>query len=210
MLSVKQPTEHVSRRSVVLRKCIAEVAGTFLLVFFHCSLAITVARTHDIVPIPLDITPISLVGASMAAGLTLVGIIYSHGAISGAHVNPAISIALAIRGSLPWSLLPLYIVSQLAGAFAATAILTALWGRATANMGSTEPHGIDPGRALLLESMLTFFLAVVAVGTTTRGKIVGPQAALAVGAAVALGGIVGWCAYRGLSPAWLRSSIWNR
>jgi aquaporin Z len=113
--------------------------------------------------------------------------IYAMGDVSGAHFNPAVTFAFALRGAFPWSRLPGYCLAQLAGALAAAGLLRILFGD-VAHLGATTPkHG--EFQSLVMEILLTWLLVTVILGTATRYQLIGPSAALAVGATIALCGL---------------------
>jgi glycerol uptake facilitator protein len=101
------------------RRCIAEVLGTYLLVLLGCGVVHSAVLTGS---------QGGLWQVAVVWGLAVMLAIYVTGAVSGAHINPAITIALASRGRFAWRWVPPYIVSQLAGAFLAAATLFALFG----------------------------------------------------------------------------------
>ena len=128
----------------------------------------------------------------MAPGLTVMGIILSTGAISGAHLNPAVSLAFALRGDFPWKRVPGYIVLQLVGATLACLFLFAVFGNVE-HLGATLPGpGYTDWQALLMEIVLTFGLVNVILGTASAAQNVGAIAALGVGGYIALAGL--WAA----------------
>jgi aquaporin Z len=120
------------------------------------------------------------------------GIILFMGAISGAHLNPAVSLAFALRGDFPWKRVPGYIVSQLIGATLACLFLYAVFGNVE-HLGATLPGpGYANWQALLMEIVLTFGLVNVILGTASAAQNVGAIAALGVGGYIALAGL--WAA----------------
>jgi aquaporin Z len=111
--------------------------------------------------------------------------------VSGAHLNPAVSIAFALRGNFPWRRVPLYIAAQMAGAVLAPLTLWALIGRHGA-AGLTLPGpGISTTTALLWEILLTTGLVSVILGTASGAQQLGPLAAIGVGSYIALAGLWG-------------------
>jgi aquaporin Z len=117
----------------------------------------------------------------------VLALIYALGDVSGAHVNPAVTLAFALRGVFSWARVPAYWLAQLAGAIGAAAFLGLTFGP-VAHLGATVPgFGVPP--ALAMEVALTWLLVTVILGTATRHRVVGPNAALAVGATVALCGL---------------------
>jgi hypothetical protein len=119
--------------------------------------------------------------AVVAPGLMVMAIILFMGAVSGAHLNPAVSIGFAARGDFPWKRVPGYIGAQLLGATVACAFLWAMFGK-VGMMGATEPGaGVSDLQAMFMELLLTLGLVSVILGTASKAQNVGPVAALAVG-----------------------------
>jgi aquaporin Z len=119
----------------------------------------------------------------------VMGIILFMGAVSGAHLNPAVSVAFAVRGDFPWRRVPGYVVAQLAGASAACAVLRALLSDHGA-LGATVPgHGVTDAQAFGMETLLTLGLVSTILGTASRAQNVGPLSAVGVGGYVALAGL---------------------
>jgi glycerol uptake facilitator-like aquaporin len=125
---------------------------------------------------------------AVAPGLTVLAMIYALGQVSGAHINPAVTLAFAVRGVFPWRHVPAYWVVQLGGAALAAGLLRALFGAAALAAGATVPK-LTPAAALPMEIVLTFLLVSVILGTATRERLIGPNAAIAVGSTVALYGL---------------------
>ena len=135
----------------------------------------------------LDHDAVSPVGRALATGLTIMALIYSLGPCSGAHLNPAVTSAFCLRGDFPWRRAPGYWGAQLLGACAAASLLRALLGN-IGNLGATEPaHGILA--ALVMEVVLTLMLVSVILSTAVRYRIIGSDAALAVGGIIAVCGL---------------------
>jgi aquaporin Z len=135
---------------------------------------------------------ISLAAAVVAPGLMVMAIILFMGAVSGAHLNPAVSLAFAMRGDFPWYRVPGYIIVQLVGATLAALFLLAVFGN-VGHLGATLP-GPDYAnwQALLMEIALTTGLVSVILGTASAAQNVGAIAALGVGGYIALAGL--WAA----------------
>jgi len=153
----------------------AEFIGTFALVFAGPGAAVIDAYTHG------GVTP---VGIGLTFGLVVGVMIYSIGHISGAHINPAVTLAFAVMRHFPKRDVPGYILAQLCGAAAASLLTRSLYGD-TAHLGATLPsHGA--GQAVALETALTFFLMFVIMAVATDVRAVGEAAALAIGGYVAL------------------------
>ena len=163
------------------RRLFSELLGTFFLVLAAAGGGILHAEGK-----------ISLSAAVVAPGLTVMGIILFMGAISGAHLNPAVSLAFALRGDFPWKRVPGYIVLQLVGATLACLFLYAVFGNVE-HLGATLPGpGYADWQALLMEIVLTFGLVNVILGTASAAQNVGAIAALGVGGYIALAGL--WAA----------------
>ena len=122
---------------------------------------------------------------ALAPGMMVMGIIFFMGTISGAHLNPAVTLAFAVRGNFPWRRVPGYIVAQIIGG-----ILAALsWSSSYGGIlnGATEPgQGISDGTAALTEAILTLGLVSVILGTASGARNVGFNGAIAVGGTSAL------------------------
>jgi aquaporin Z len=124
-----------------------------------------------------------------APGLMVMAIILFMGATSGAHLNPAVTIAFAARRDFPWRRVPGYIVAQVVGAALACLLLAVLFGR-VGSLGATQPgSGITDLQALTIELLLTLGLVSTVLGTASRAQSVGPLAALAVGGYIILAGL---------------------
>jgi aquaporin Z len=119
----------------------------------------------------------------------VMAIIYFMGAVSGAHLNPAVTLAFALRRNFPWRRVPGYVLAQLVGGISAALLLRAMFGAGGA-MGATVPGiGIGNGRALAMEVLLTAGLVNVILGTASGARNIGPNGALAVGGYIALAGL---------------------
>ena len=122
-------------------------------------------------------------------GLIIAAMIYATGHISGAHINPAVTLAFAVTRHFPLVRVPLYWLAQVAGALLAALLLRALFGN-VAHLGTTLPAGGD-GQSLVLEMVLTFFLMFVIMAVATDDRAVGQAAALAIGGTVLLDAMFG-------------------
>ena len=135
---------------------------------------------------------ISRTAAVVAPGLMVMAIILFMGKVSGAHLNPAVSLAFSLRGDFPWRRVPGYIVVQLAGAGAAAWFLQSVI-HVSATYGSNYPaSGYSGWDAFLMEAVLTLGLVSVILGTASGAQNVGVIGAIAVGAYIALAGL--WAA----------------
>jgi aquaporin Z len=160
------------------RRLFSELLGTFFLVLVAAGGAILHARGQ-----------ISLAAAVVAPGLMVMAIILFMGAVSGAHLNPAVSIAFALRRDFPWNRLPGYVIVQLVGASLACLFLDAVFGNVH-HLGATLPGaGYADWQALLVEVVLTVGLVSVVLGTASAAQNVGAIAALGVGGYIALAGL---------------------
>ena len=163
----------------LVRALAAEVIGTFALVFAGCG-AIMVDGTTG---------ALGHVGVAISFGLVIMVMIYAVGHISGAHFNPAVTLAFAVSRHFPRARVPLYWGAQLAGATAAALVLRGSLGD-VAHVGATLPSGSD-WQAFLWEAVLTFFLMFVIMAVATDTRAVGEAAAIAVGATVGLDAMFG-------------------
>jgi aquaporin NIP len=157
----------------------AEAIGTFALVFAGCGAIMVNAKTDAL----------SHLGVAASFGLVIMVMIYAVGHISGAHFNPAVSLAFALTRHFPWPRLLAYWAAQITGAVAAAALLRSSLGD-VANIGATVPSGSD-GQAFLWEVVLTFFLMFVIMAVATDTRAVGEAAAIAIGGTVALDALFG-------------------
>jgi aquaporin Z len=127
----------------------------------------------------------------VAPGLMVAVVILFMGTVSGAHLNPAVSVAFAARGDFPWKRVPAYIVAQFAGAVLATLVLWALLGK-QGSAGLTLPgHGISAVTAMIWELVLTTGLVSVILGTASGAQQIGTFAAVGVGSYIVLAGLWG-------------------
>ncbi len=132
---------------------------------------------------------ISRAAAVTAPGLTVLAVILFMGGISGAHLNPAVSIAFATRGNFPWLRVPGYIIAQLVGSTLAVLLLRATFGN-VGMLGATEPGpGISDWQAVVVEFVLTAGLVSTILGTASKAQNLGPISAFGVGAYIILAGL---------------------
>ena len=164
------------------RRLFSEVLGTFFLVLAAAGGGMMSQAFPGV---------ISHGAAVTAPALTVLGIILYMGKVSGAHLNPAVSVAFALRGDFPWRRVPGYIVAQLAGATIAALILHAII-NVSASYGSNYPaKGYSAGAAFWMELLLTTGLVSVILGTASGAQNVGVIGALGIGAYIALAGLWG-------------------
>lgn len=161
------------------RRLFSELFGTFLLVLVAAGAVVLDARTGQI----------GRAASVVAPGLMVMAVILFMGAVSGAHLNPVVSLAFALRRDFQWRRVPGYVVAQTAGAVLACLLLRATFGTA-GQLGATRP---DPGftstQAFVVEAVLTLGLVSTILGTASTAQNVGPLAALGVGGYIALAGL---------------------
>jgi aquaporin Z len=165
------------------RRLFSELLGTFFLVLVAVGGGMVNARFGgNAVPYGARV---------VAPALMVMAIILFMGAVSGAHLNPAVSISFALRGNFPWKRVPAYVVAQLLGAVLATLLLWAMIGK-QGSAGLTLPgQGISTGTAMLWELVLTVGLVSTILGTASGAQNLGAIAALGVGGYIALAGLWG-------------------
>lgn len=183
------------------RALTAEAAGTFVLV-----LAITSAAVAATLSRPVAGAPYGSLAVPVAGGLALAIAVAGLGHISGAHLNPAVTLGLAVTRHFPWAYAPGYVIAQLAGAITAAAATWGLYGnqaRTTARLGATVPAaGVSAGRVLAAEAVVTFVLVLVVVAVATDSRVPRGIAAMAIGAALAVAIVIaGPVSGAGVNPA---------
>lgn len=158
-----------------MKKFAAEAIGTFALVF---------AGTGAIVINQASQGVITHVGIALTFGLVVLAMIYTLGEVSGAHLNPAVTLGFCASGRMPWGEALPYVASQCAGAFAASGLLRVLFPK-DATLGATLPAGTAM-QSFILEVVLTAILMFVILNVSTGAKEKGITAGIAVGAVIAL------------------------
>ena len=162
------------------RRLFSELFGTFLLVLAGAGAAVVGAQSHG---------AISRAAAVTAPGLMVMAIILFMGAVSGAHLNPGVTLAFSLRGDFPWRRLPGYVVAQLAGASLACLFLWAVFGK-IGELGATEPGaGVADWKAMVIELVLTVGLVSTILGTASQAQNLGPLSAVGVGGYIVLAGL---------------------
>ena len=153
-------------------------------------------------------------GIAATFGLVIMAMIYATGHLSGAHINPAVTVAFSVTRHFPLRDAALYVPSQLAGAVSGALLLRFVWHGTPADLGATVPS-VSYGSALVYEAVMTGFLMFVIMAVATDTRAVGAAAALAIGGTVALdslfgGGVTGASMNpaRSYGPA-LVASQWN-
>jgi aquaporin NIP len=171
----------MNERPNLSRRAAAEAIGAFALVFAGCGAIVTDA-VHG--------GNLGSVGVSLVFGLVIMAMVYATGHLSGAHLNPAVTLAFALTRHFPRREALAYIAAQLLGAIAAAALLLAVWPDRPADLGATLPS-VGAGSALVYEAVLTAFLMFVIMAVATDTRAVGAGAAIAIGATVGLDALFG-------------------
>jgi aquaporin NIP len=161
------------------RVLVAELIGTFALVFAGCGAVMVEAKTHQL----------GHVGVAISFGLVIMFGVYAVGHISGAHFNPAVTFAFALTRHFPWPRALAYWSAQVAGALMAAALLRASLGN-IAHVGATLPSG-SQGQSFLWEFVMSGFLMFVILAVATDTRAVGEAAAIAVGGTIGLDAMFG-------------------
>lgn len=170
--SLEQSHKDFLNPSMELRRIFAEAWGTFLLV-------VVAAGSHIV---SHEITPAM---ASVASGLIVMSVIYFMGSVSGAHINPAVTLAFAIRRNFPWKRVPGYLLGQFLGGILAVNFLK-MYGSIEA--GATIPH-VESWKAFMMEVLLTTGLVNIILGTATGARNIGHNGAIAIGGYIVLSGL---------------------
>lgn len=166
----------------VARAGAAELIGTFILILSGTAVAVAAATTTPAV--------YDLLGIVLAFGLALMALVAALGHVSGCHLNPAVTLGLAVTRKFPWRAVPVYIVAQLAGSVLAALATWAVHsgaGHTIVRFSTTSPAaGVSSGRAFFVEALITFVLVLVVISVATDDRVPPAAAPLAVGAALAV------------------------
>lgn len=171
----------MSERPDLPRRAVVEAIGAFALVFAGCG-AIVTDTVHA--------GALGAVGVSLVFGLVIMAMVYATGHLSGAHLNPAVTLAFALTRHFPGRDALAYVAAQLLGALAGAALLLVVWPSAPASLGATVPS-VGAGSALVYEAVLTAFLMFVIMAVATDTRAVGAGAAIAIGGTVGLDALFG-------------------
>jgi aquaporin Z len=165
------------------RRLFSEAWGTFLLVVVAAGAGVIGALSGDEITLSMKV---------VAPGMMVMAIIYFMGAVGGAHLNPAVTLAFATRKNFPWKRVPGYICAQIMGGIAAATFLRAMFG-SIGMLGATTPgDGVSSFRAFIMEFLLTTGLISTILGASSGARNIGSNAALAIGGYIALAGL--WAA----------------
>lgn len=175
MVAAQQGAPRAVSRAAVL----GEAIGAFALVFAGYGAVMVAAETGAF----------GAAGIAAAFGLVIGAMVYALGHVSGAHFNPAVTITFALTRHFPWRQVPAYVAARVVGALVAAGVLRLTLGN-VASLGATTPSG-SSAQSFAWEIVLTFFLMLVIMAVATDTQAVGEAAALAIGATVGLGALVG-------------------
>ena len=165
------------------RRLFSEAWGTFLLVVVAAGARVVGALSGGAITLSMQV---------VAPGMMVMAVVYFMGAVGGAHLNPAVTLAFAARRNFPWKRVPGYIVAQLLGAIAAAGFLRAMFG-SVGHLGATMPSpGVSDLKAFIFEVLLTTGLVSTILGTASGARNIGSNGALAIGGYIALAGL--WAA----------------
>ncbi len=187
------PTTPAAEAPSRARAAAAELVGTFFLVYAGTATATAAALDKSIAGTAPDSLAVAL-----AFGLTLTAVVAALGNVSGAHVNAAVTVGLAVTRRFPWRFVPAYLAAQLVGAVlgaGATWITYGSRARSQASLGATLPRaGVSDLRSVAVEALITFLLVFVVIATAGDDRVPFAAAAPAIGfalvAAVLIGGPV--------------------
>ncbi len=168
-------------RPGLARRALAEGVATFALVFAGCGAIVANAERDQ---------ALGTVGIAAVFGLAILAMIYATGHLSGAHINPAVTVAFTLTRHFPTRDAAAYIPAQLTGAVAAALLLRLTWEGTPADLGATVPS-VGATAALAYELVMTALLMFVIVAVATDTRAIGEAAAIAIGATVGLDALFG-------------------
>jgi len=165
------------------RRLFSEAWGTFLLVVVAAGAGVVGTLSGGAITLSMKV---------VAPGMMVMAVIYFMGAVGGAHLNPAVTLAFAARRNFPWNRVPGYITAQLLGGVAAAAFLRSMFG-SVGHLGATMPGpGVSDFQAFIFEVLLTTGLVSTILGTASGARNIGSNGAIAIGGYIALAGL--WAA----------------
>jgi aquaporin NIP len=168
-------------RPDLARRALAEGLAAFALVFAGCGALVADAAYGG---------ALGTVGVALAFGLVIMVMVYAVGHLSGAHINPAVTLAFALTRHFPGREAAAYIAAQLAGATLAALALAAVWTDHPGSLGATVPS-VGAGSALVYEATMTAFLMFVIMAVATDTRAVGAAAAIAIGGTIGFDALFG-------------------
>ena len=171
----------MDRRPDLPRRAAAECIGVFALVFAGCGAIVTEAQHPG---------TLGTLGIALVFGLIVMAMVYATGHLSGAHLNPAVTIAFVLTRHFPRAEAAAYLLAQCVGALLAAGLLALAWPSEPAMLGTTPPS-IGVAGALAYEVVLTAFLMFVIMAVATDTRAVGAGAAIAIGGTVGLDALFG-------------------
>jgi MIP family channel proteins len=167
-------------RSPLARRAAAEGLAAFALVFAGCGAIISDTQGGEL----------GTVGIALVFGLVIMVMVYATGHLSGAHINPAVTLAFTLTRHFPAREAGAYVVAQATGAVVAALVLLAVWPSQPAELGATVPS-VGAGSALVYEAVMTAILMFVIVAVATDTRAVGAAAAIAIGGVIGLDALFG-------------------
>ncbi|KAE9602939.1 hypothetical protein Lal_00050231 [Lupinus albus] len=159
-----------------LQKLVAEVVATYFLIFAGCGSVVVNKNNDNIVTLP---------GISIVWGLVVTVLVYSVGHVSGAHFNPAVTIAFATTRRFPWKQVPAYVVAQVLGSILGSGTLRLIFSGHENQFPGTLPSGSNL-QAFVTEFIITFYLMFIISGVGTDDRAIGEMGGIAVGSTVLL------------------------
>jgi MIP family channel proteins len=171
------------------RVIVAELIGTYFLVLSGISVVVAAALN-----LPIAGLPANSLAVALSFGLVLIALVFALGHISGAHFNPAVTIALAVTRKFPFKYAPFYLIAQMGGAILAAYTVLYMFGeksKTIASLGATLPAaGVDAWRVLVVEAVVTFLLMIVIMAIATDSRSPKAAAGTAIGFTLAIGVLV--------------------
>jgi len=168
-------------RPNLARRALAEGLAAFALVFAGCGAIVANAVYED---------ALGTIGVALVFGLVIMAMVYATGHLSGAHINPAVTVAFTLTRHFPPREAGAFVAAQLMGATAGALALLAIWPDQPAELGATVPT-VGAGSAVAYELLLTALLMFVIMAVATDARAVGSGAAIAIGGTIGLNALFG-------------------